>query len=135
MPGEGGISLAVVLLVVFPVDIVQVAGQPCLAKHGEEWRKTFWQDCPVRLNAANGCAYSYLVPPYTTELAGNGFICQVQMHVGRQVSEVCGAFGIAQNMKLSDLWRVHQPPGEPHGYIEDAHRFSGCKTLIGECQQ
>lgn len=124
-----------VLLVVFPVDIVQVAGQFCPAQYGEEWGESLWQDSPVRVDSAYGCTYSCLVPPHAAKSAWYRLIRQVKMHVWRQVGEMVGAFCISQNVKLCDLRHLHQSTGQPHGYIKDAYGFGGRKTLVSEGYQ
>ena len=118
------------LLVVFPVDVVQVAGQFCVAQRREEGRKSFGQDGPVRRNAADGGAYADLVPPDATEAARNRFICQVQVHMRRQPGKVGRAFGIAEDVQFCNARGLHEPPRQAHGYIEDAYRFGGGKTLV-----
>lgn len=135
MAGEGGVSRAMVLFVVFPVHIVQVAGQPGLAQSREEGGEALGENGPVRLDAADSGAHAELIPPDASEATGYRFVSQVQVYMRRQLGEMCGAFGVAENMQLLYLRLLHEPVGQPHGYIEDPHRFGGSKTLVSESKQ
>ena len=96
--GEGGISFAQVLFVVFPVHIVQVAGEFGFAQSGKEWRKSLRQDGPVRLDAADCGAYTCLVPPYAAKASRHRFVGQVQVHLGWEVGENVRALLVAKQV-------------------------------------
>ena len=120
------------LFVVFPDDVVDVAGEAGVAAGEAVGREAFRQECPVGPDGADGFDEAELIPEEAFPAARDGCVHAVEFDVGWYAGEGFGTFVVAEDVEFFDARSAQEGAGQAERYVEDAYRFGGLEALVRE---